>query len=85
MGIEPQYGLIDFALGARFEYVPFHQVLGWADQNDSAQLMRALDRLHAVDRLDILKMVNEHRRVKRNPPDIGERSTQLSFGYFPHA
>lgn len=41
MGIEPQYGLIDFALGARFEYVPFHQVLEWADRNDSAQLTRA--------------------------------------------
>lgn len=41
MGIEPQYGLIDFALGARFEYVPFHQVLEWADQIDSAQLTRA--------------------------------------------
>ena len=41
MGVEPQAGLIDFALGARFEYVPFHQVLEWMDRNDSAQLTRA--------------------------------------------
>jgi len=41
MAVEPQYGLIDFALGARFEYVPFHQVLEWLDRNESAQLTRA--------------------------------------------
>ena len=39
MGIEPQHGLIDFAIGPRFDYVPFHRVLEWVERNDSAQLM----------------------------------------------
>ena len=41
LGIEPHDGLIDFAQGARFDYLPLHQVLNWRAAQDTARLASA--------------------------------------------
>lgn len=38
MGLKPEPGMIDFALGPVFDYVPMHQVIEWGRQNDQASL-----------------------------------------------
>ena len=39
--VEPRAGLVDYWRGAAFDYVPFHQVLEWANAADDASLTRA--------------------------------------------
>jgi len=39
--VEPRAGLLDYWHGAPFAYVPFHQVLEWAENGDEASLARA--------------------------------------------
>lgn len=38
MGLVPGPGMIDFALGPAFDYVPMHQVIEWGRQNDLESL-----------------------------------------------
>ena len=37
---QPKFGLINYAYGAAFNYVPFHSVLDWYQQGDGATLKR---------------------------------------------
>lgn len=41
LGVEPGSGLIDYARGARFDYIPLQQVLAWANARDLPALERA--------------------------------------------
>lgn len=41
IGIDPGDGLIDYAAGPRYDYVPMHRVLDWAAAGDTAALARA--------------------------------------------
>lgn len=41
LGIEPGRGLIDYARGARFDYIPLQRVLAWARAQDGPALERA--------------------------------------------
>jgi len=41
LGVAPGSGIIDFARGDKFGYVPLQQVLAWADARDDAALVRA--------------------------------------------
>jgi class 3 adenylate cyclase len=41
LGIEPRDGLIDFARGVAFDYIPLHQVLSWHAAQDTTRLASA--------------------------------------------
>jgi class 3 adenylate cyclase len=41
LGAEAGHGLIDFAQGPRFDYLPLHVVLAWIERGDSVSLARA--------------------------------------------
>jgi len=41
LGIEPNQGIIDFATGPRFDYLPLQQVLNWHNAQDAASLAKA--------------------------------------------
>ncbi len=43
LGIEPRAGLIDYALGEAFEYVPLHEALAWHAAGDVEALRRAFE------------------------------------------
>lgn len=43
LGIPPREGLVDFAYGAPFRYVPFHQVTQWRRTGDVAALRAAFE------------------------------------------
>ena len=38
LGLKPQPGLIDFSMGADFDYLPLRTVLGWSRANDTVSL-----------------------------------------------
>lgn len=43
LGIEPKAGLINYAVGDAFEYIPFHKVLEWQEAGDVESLRRAFE------------------------------------------